>query len=246
MLVPHGIVGLAVSVAVMPALFRSSGSAFTAELRAALRLQFAIVLPVSAFLCIAAEPIVTITYARGAFDAQSVELTSAALRGMAFVVPSLAIAALGTRAWTTRARPWIPASASLIALVLNAALDAVLVGPLGLFGLAFATAIVQTLFGIYLLSRARVIHSVLRAAKAAMRVALPSVGIAIMVKLLSLRYLPNGSAALQLVILFMVFFSALAFSIVLLRTREYKQIWSLTRVRKHGHQARRSPERTGI
>jgi len=157
MLLPYGVLGLAISVAVMPALLTAVNERdFLGQLRAAAGTQIALLLPLAVMLATSAEAAVELVFAGGAFDQQSVESTARALVGMAFVMPALGLSALGTRAWTARSRPWVPAGASLVAMVANALLDWLLVDAYGLLGLALATAIVHTVLGVGLLAAAGV------------------------------------------------------------------------------------------
>ena len=236
MLLPYGMLGLAVSVSVMPALFSASGSAFTAELRKALRLQIALVAPVACILWVAAEPIVRITFERGAFGDRSVQFTSSALQGMAFVLPALGLSALGTRAWTTRGLPWLPCVAGFVAMAANLGLDAILVGPLGLFGLALATALAHGSLGLYLLFRARVWVFNKTTTVACMRVILPSIISAVVLDRLSGSiHMLHSSAELQFLMLVAASILVFGSGVVILGRHEYRRTWNLLRDARDGH-----------
>jgi putative peptidoglycan lipid II flippase len=144
-LVPYGIIALAIGVAVVNTFIGSASQpkVFTARMSEAVRLQFALLIPLAAAVTVYARPLITLMFARGSFNAQSVDLTTNAMRGLGIVLPALGLSALGTRAWTTRERPWIPAFVGIGGLACNLGLDAALYRPLGLAGIALSTAAVH-------------------------------------------------------------------------------------------------------
>jgi putative peptidoglycan lipid II flippase len=155
-LVPYGVVALAISAASINPFIATANrpDLFRLRLREAVRLQLALLIPAAAILTVYAKPAVEVIFERGSFDSGSVHLTTEAMRGMGVVLPALGLSALGTRAWTTREMPWVPARASAAGLIANLVLDAVLYKPLGLAGIALSTAIVHTAVGSILLVRA--------------------------------------------------------------------------------------------
>ena len=100
-----------------------------------------LVLPITVGAIVLAEPIVRILFQRGAFDAESTNMTYNALR-----LYSLGLAAMGVRDVITRVfyslsdtkTPMINAS---IALVMNIIMNLILIKPLGYKGLAISTSI---------------------------------------------------------------------------------------------------------
>lgn len=100
-----------------------------------------LVLPITVGAIVLAEPIVRILFQRGAFDAESTNMTYNALR-----LYSLGLAAMGVRDVITRVfyslsdtkTPMINAS---IALVMNIVMNLILIKPLGYKGLAISTSI---------------------------------------------------------------------------------------------------------
>jgi putative peptidoglycan lipid II flippase len=154
MLVPYSVFAVAVAVVAMPSLVEAAlarDGRFADELLAATRLQAALLATPAVVVGVWATPIVRFVFERGAFDTSSTKLTSNALAGMAFVLPALGLSLLGTRAWLSQKRAWIPAAAGVAGMALNALLDWVLVTPLGLFGLGLATAVVHASVGVVLL-----------------------------------------------------------------------------------------------
>jgi putative peptidoglycan lipid II flippase len=151
MLVPYGVFAVAVGVVVMPSLVEAAlnrNEEFDRELIRATRLQSSLLLPAALVLGLAATPIVSLIYQRGAFDTASTHLTANALIGAAFVLPAMGLSLIGSRAWLSRKRAWLPACCSVLGLVVNGLLDWALVGPLGLLGIGISTAIVHGTLGI--------------------------------------------------------------------------------------------------
>jgi len=148
-LVPYGVIALAIGVASVNAFIGASKrpDLFSSHISSAVRLQFALLLPAGAIVTVYARPLITVFFARGSFNAASVQLTTEAMRGMGIVLPALGLSALGARAWTTRQLPWTPALAGIGGLIGNFALDAALYKPLGLAGIALATAVVHLAVG---------------------------------------------------------------------------------------------------
>lgn len=156
MLVPYGAIAVAIGVVSLPTLVRyaSAPAAFERELARAVRLQLAVLLPLGAALIVLAKPVVVLAFQRGSFTASSVSLTVSALTGMALVLPAMGLSLLGSRAWLSRQRPWPAAAVAAGGLALNAGLDWVFVGPLGLFGICLSTAVVHFAIGTILLALA--------------------------------------------------------------------------------------------
>jgi putative peptidoglycan lipid II flippase len=154
MLVPYGVFAVAVGVVAMPSLVDAAlkqKDMFDRELVRVTRLQAAMLLPAALVMGLAATPIVSLIYQRGAFNTESTGLTADALVGIAFVLPAMGLSLVGSRAWLSQKRPWLPACFSLIGLALNGLLDWALVGPFGLLGIGVSTAFVHGGLGIGLI-----------------------------------------------------------------------------------------------
>ena len=67
----------------------------------------------------------------GSSTRRAANLTADALVGLSFALPALGFSLVGTRAWIGRQRPWTPATLAVVGVVVNGALNAVLIGPLG-------------------------------------------------------------------------------------------------------------------
>ena len=144
-LLPYGVFAVAIGVVALPSLARAAldHGDFDGELVRAVRLQAVILLPLAVATALLADDIVGIAYERGAFNEASSALTSDALVGVAVALPAMGLSLVGTRAWISRQRPWTPALLATARARLNAGLDAALIGPLGVMGIGFATAVVH-------------------------------------------------------------------------------------------------------
>jgi putative peptidoglycan lipid II flippase len=153
-LVPYGVFAVAIGVVALPSLVEAAlkkNGEFDAELVRATRLQATLLLPSALMIGLAATPIVSVIYERGAFGEASTRLTANALIGLAFVLPAMGLSLIGSRAWLSRKRPWPPALLWLVGIFLNGVLDWLLVRPLGLLGIGVSTAVVHGLLGVCLI-----------------------------------------------------------------------------------------------
>lgn len=152
---PLGLVSVAITTAVYPALARLATSqdraGMTGTASLALRTNLLIALPAGVGLAVLAGPVVELLFLGGAFDAESVALTSRALVGYALGVPAAGTVMLLQRTSYAAGDVRLPVRIGLAMVVVNVALDLVLVGPLGELGLALATTISAVLTAVGLL-----------------------------------------------------------------------------------------------
>ena len=156
---PLGVFGIAIATAIFPALAAAAaqdqagvdgvpGGALRATLRRGLRLSVFIALPAGVGLIVTALPLSRVIYERGAFEAADSARVAAILAGYAAAVWAYALNHLLTRAYYARADALTPLRVTLLAVVVNLALNCVLIWPFGAAGLAYAsaaTAVMQTL-----------------------------------------------------------------------------------------------------
>ena len=141
------------------------------------RFLAALLVPAAVALGLLSDELVGLAYERGEFDAASRALTADALVGFAFALPALGLSLVGTRAWISKRRPWPPTAATFVGLLVNAGLDALLIGPLGVAGIGIATAVAHGSVGLSLMltasedspTRGRAVRAADRAARAARR-----------------------------------------------------------------------------
>jgi putative peptidoglycan lipid II flippase len=111
----------------LPALARAATAGITDEFRSTLskglRLVAFLVLPSSLGLILLADPIVSLLYERGAFDAHDRMQTAAALRAYAYGLLGYAWLKVLQPAFYAIDKRWLPMMVSILALVLNLAFN---------------------------------------------------------------------------------------------------------------------------
>ncbi len=109
-----------------------------------------IIIPAMAILLIFAEPLIRIIFQRGAFDTQATIMTSQALRYYSIGLIGMAMGLVFTRAYYSIHDTKTPMYYGAIGVIINIALDLILVRRLGYKGIAFATSISAILTAILL------------------------------------------------------------------------------------------------
>ena len=143
---PLGIFGAAITTAILPTLSRHAArrdiSRLLSDFVFSTRLVFALIIPSMILLLFLAKPIVRLLFERGEFSAaRSTPMTASAL-----VYYALGLFAYGgsrsvVQAFYSMKDTVTPMKVSIGAVCTNVALNLVLIGPLGLRGLALATSI---------------------------------------------------------------------------------------------------------
>ena len=145
MLLPVGVIGMAISTAAFPLLARQGAAleigALRDSLEAALRMILFLAIPASVGLVLLAEPGVRLLLQRGAFDADSTDLVVQALVVYGLAVWAHASIEILSRGFYALADTRTPVGFALLAMALNVALCAALVAPFGIRGLAAAASI---------------------------------------------------------------------------------------------------------
>jgi putative peptidoglycan lipid II flippase len=151
--IPLGLVGVPLGVVVFPSLSREvaigRASEYVTLLTRALRLLLYVMLPAAGLMAILRRQIVSVLFP--AFDATLVELTANALLFFLIGLGAHALIAVLARAFYARQDTRTPVLAAILAVVLNTTLATVLVGPLGLAGIALAIAVAAWVEAIVLL-----------------------------------------------------------------------------------------------
>jgi len=152
---PMGLVTMAIVTAVYPMLARLMAQedrhAVASTTGLALRSNLLIALPAATGLVLLANPIVTLLFERGQFDAASSALTAEALMGYAVGIPFAGTVMLLTRASYALGDLRFPVRVGLSMVMVNLGLDLLLVGPLGELGLACATSITLVLTAVWMM-----------------------------------------------------------------------------------------------
>ncbi len=120
------------------------------KLRSNINISSFVMFPTAALLTVLALPVVSVFFQRGNFSAQDSKYVGYAL---AFYAPWLAqfgIGSLVSRAFYAQKDSATPVIIGTIGVVVNILLNVILVGPLGIGGLALATTLMSTSKTIYL------------------------------------------------------------------------------------------------
>ncbi|MEE2689639.1 MAG: murein biosynthesis integral membrane protein MurJ [Pseudomonadota bacterium] len=141
---PLGVVGVAVSVALLPLLTRqlSSGDEAAAAESQNRAIEFALLLtlPAAAALIVISDPIISVLFERGAFDAVATESTAGALAAFAFGLPAYVLIKALTPGFFARQDTATPVKIAVVAMALNVVLAIILMQVLAHVGIALATA----------------------------------------------------------------------------------------------------------
>lgn len=141
--IPIGIIGVPLGVVLFPSMSREVAAGdrarFTTLVTRALRLLVFVMLPIAVIAAILRTEAVALLF--GSFEPGAIELTAATL--LAFLVGLVAHSTIAVlaRAFYARQDTLTPVLAAVGAVLVNTTLAALLVGPLGLPGIALAIAI---------------------------------------------------------------------------------------------------------
>jgi len=103
-----------------------------------------LLLPVVGVFIVMAKPVIAVLFQRGEFDAQAVELTGLALATYSLMILPFAMRDVITRVMYSMKDTWTPVINSVIMVVLNVTLMALLVPRWGMLGITSAVAISTT------------------------------------------------------------------------------------------------------
>lgn len=151
---PYGIIGVAVSTALLPVLSRQVR---TGQTEAALHsqnraLEFAVFLMVPAAVALVAVPgpIIDVLFRRGAFSAADVRQTASALAAFAAGLPALMLVKALTPGFYAREDTRTPVKIAVATAIVNVASAALLMFPLAHVGIALAASIANWLNAVLL------------------------------------------------------------------------------------------------
>ncbi|HEY0443436.1 MAG TPA: murein biosynthesis integral membrane protein MurJ [Candidatus Limnocylindrales bacterium] len=141
--IPIGLIGVPLGTVVFPSLSREVALGNVQEylslLTRALRLLIYTMVPIGALFAVLRRPVVTVLFPK--FQPAAVDLTSNTLLLFLVGLAAHALIAVLARAFYARQDTRTPVVAAILAVVINSTLAALLVGPLGLPGIALAIAI---------------------------------------------------------------------------------------------------------
>ena len=151
---PLGIFGVSIGAALLPRfsenLARSENERFSRDLRTGISLTVFVLLPAIAGLYAIGPATIRLLFEHGSFSAASTLRTAYALSFYLVGLLPYGLIFLFTRAFYAMGKTTVPLIGACAAMVANAVLDWLLVGPMREGGLAFATSIAGVLEGIVL------------------------------------------------------------------------------------------------
>ncbi|MDR3440405.1 murein biosynthesis integral membrane protein MurJ [Telmatospirillum sp.] len=142
---PLGIVGIAIGTALLPLLARQLRAGETAAAlesqNRAMEYGLLMTLPAAfAFLTIA-HPIIAVLFERGSFTAADTDAVTPALMAFALGLPAYVLIKVLTPGFFARQDTKTPVQVALFTMLVNIALNLVLMGPLSHVGMALSTAV---------------------------------------------------------------------------------------------------------
>lgn len=142
---PLGVIGAAVGTALLPLLSRQlrAGQPLAAHrsMNRAIELAMLLTLPCAVGLAVAAGPIVSALFERGAFVAEASAATAAAVLAYACGLPAFVLIKILAPAFFARGDTRTPVRIGLATVALNIALNLALMGPFAHVGVAMANTI---------------------------------------------------------------------------------------------------------
>lgn len=146
---PLGVIGVALGTALLPMLSRALQAgerdlAMDHQCRA-IEVSLLLTLPAAAALIVMADPIIAVLFERGAFGADAVAATGAALAAFALGLPAYVLVKVLAPGFFARQDMVTPLKVSISAMAANIVLIAALFPVLGFMGIALATAASSTL-----------------------------------------------------------------------------------------------------
>lgn len=179
--IPVGVVGVSIAVALFPTLSQDAALGRVGEIRrqvsTAIRILLFVAAPLMAIMIVLREPLTDVFYQYGAFSESASERTASALLFFAIGLGGHIVVHVLTRTFYAMQDTRTPVTWAIVAVLINVPLMALLVGPMGVEGLALAlsiSAVLEVLGLLWSLHRridsvdeAAIIRGVLRAAVSA-------------------------------------------------------------------------------
>jgi putative peptidoglycan lipid II flippase len=144
-LFPMGVFGVALAAATLPAFARHVVADNKEELRRtivfALQNIFFVMLPTTVFLCLLAGPLTRVIFERGAFTAESTQITSSVLFFFSLGLMGYGGVKILASAFHAMQDTRTPVKVALLCLAVNVSLNLILMFPMKLSGIALASAV---------------------------------------------------------------------------------------------------------
>lgn len=151
---PLGVVGIAVGTALLPTLSRQlaagEDAAAADSQNRGLELALLLTLPAAVALVVIAEPIITVLFERGAFSSIETRATANALMAFALGLPAYVLIRVLTPCFFAREDTQTPVRIAAISMLINVALNLILMQIWGHVGIALASSIAAWVNATYL------------------------------------------------------------------------------------------------
>ena len=142
---PLGVIGVAISVALLPLLSRQLSAkdmtGASESLNRALEIGLLFTLPATAALIAMPMPVVDILFQRGAFSPEDAQITAAITAAMAIGLPSVVLAKILSPAFFARGATRTPLILAAISMAANVLLAVLLMQAMGSVGIALAASL---------------------------------------------------------------------------------------------------------
>ncbi len=144
---PQGIFAVTIGTVLFPSLSRFAAQrnteGFRETLSTGIRQMVFVSLPFLAWFLILPGPIIRLVYQRGQFGPAATAEVAGALAAFSLGLMFANVNIMFNRGFQSMQRPWLPLYVGLVNLGLNALLDWVLLGPLGVKGITLSTSLVS-------------------------------------------------------------------------------------------------------
>jgi putative peptidoglycan lipid II flippase len=143
--IPVGVVGVSIAVALFPTLSQDAALGRVSEIRrqvsTAIRILLFVAAPLMAIMIVLREPLTDVFYQYGAFTESASDRTASALLFFAIGLGGHIVVHVLTRTFYAMQDTRTPVTWAVVAVAINVPLMALLVGPMGVEGLALALSI---------------------------------------------------------------------------------------------------------
>lgn len=157
--IPIGVIGVPLGVVVFPSMARDLASGAVGDylrlVTRSVRLLLFVMIPITGLAIVLRREIVTLLFDYGRFDERAITLTSDAFLCFVIGLAAHSVIAVLARAFYAGQDTRTPVAVAILAVAINSSLAVVLVGPLGLQGLALAIAVAAWVEAVVLLSLLR-------------------------------------------------------------------------------------------
>lgn len=143
--IPVGVIGVSIAVALFPTLSADAALGRVSEIRrqvaGAVRVLVFIAAPLTAIMIVLREPLTSVFYQYGLFSQSATDRTASALLFFAIGLAGHIVVHVLTRAFYAMQDTRTPVAWAIVAVAVNVPLMGLLVGPMGVEGLALALSI---------------------------------------------------------------------------------------------------------